>query len=206
MNSFSKKLLYVMLLMLVVFSVVSGAEEKSSSEDFTKARSMIKSNLFLEKEGVGKMQAISTNLSTEERNKLYRENQKDSILFLALDIMWPSVGSWIAGDYTGAIVALAGISGGFLLVYRACTVRLKVEEVQTYVTIGLGMMIGAYIYSCVSVFVFSENYNSKLKEGLLIANLQEERYNNFLALSSPMVDTSFLSQSLFHLNLVSLSF
>lgn len=201
-----RRISLVLILLFAVLPLSVIALEKGTNSESTdmalKTLLMIDSRVFMEKGGVEKMQAVSSNLSLELREFEYAKNVKCGAWGL-VDLLIPSLGNWIVGDNVGGIVGVVGFTVGLAMSVGSYWVR----DYSARSTISvISSMIGltSYIYSPISAFIYSGEYNNKLKAGLSIVSVDLVDLNHVIiaeALNSPKS-----SPQLFYLNLLSYAF
>ena len=148
-------------------SSAGSAVPNQKTTPFSQAQEMIDSNIILQKGGVQKLQSVTSGISSDWRYYLYARNLKWGSFGLTLDFFVPTLGNWIIGDYTGAIVGDFGIIGGLSL-YTAGVYQNHAD----YAYYGLWTALCFSIYTWVSDIIFSGSYNKNLKDGLWLADAQ----------------------------------
>jgi hypothetical protein len=193
------------LLLFLSFFLPRIASAEMENKGILEAKVIIDSGEFLNESGMAKLQDVSSNLSPEVKYMLYSENEKNGILGCGLDVLVPSLGNWIIGDYTGA-----GVSDGLFVLGYIIMVVGSVQYNYNYnvgidlVYVGVGLFLGSYIYGPVSSLIYADNYNHKLRIGLLLADECPVHDDN-MAFKPVRLDTHS-SSDIFRLNLISFAF
>lgn len=201
------KMIAVLVSLLLVSPLLFSAEKAAQIQDQealkNEVQTLISSKVLLEKDGVGKLQAVSTDLTADSKDELYNQNRKNGAISW-LNLVVPTLGSWIVGDKEGAVAGIIGDSLG-LVATIAGTVMFEIGSHQYssttysdsyYITVsypvidqpigtaGLIVMIAGMCTIIVTDFMtimgaynFVNNYNKNLKTGLGIDKLSFEDTN-----------------------------
>jgi len=138
-------------------------------------QALINNRTHIKKNGVLQMQGLIASLSDLDRMFLYTSNTKDNAgTALLLNLLLPSLGSWMQGDSLGALteltLALSGIiamANGYTEVYDFDTMQW-VNEPNDYFYSGVAILALDVIYMCVRPFQFQKQWNQKLAEMLRV--------------------------------------
>ena len=152
------------------------AKEEETSDAGAKAQlmSMINNRSFLQTSGNLQMNNLAKKLSQNDRFFLYSTNKKDNAaIALVLNLVIPSVGSWVQGDYVGALVEDLLYITGFIMMgvgweeYTYGTIITYTYSLPTAVFYaGTGFVVTAWITSLIAPFVFQSDWNNKLATAL----------------------------------------
>lgn len=182
----------------LLFSNDGTATEKTREEVKIAVQDLISSKVLLQKDGIQQLQTVSVNLSAESKEDLYYANRKIGA-FAWLNLVVPSVGSWIVGDKEGAVAAILGDSIGIIGFIAGYAVLLGSAMSGSYsyyygmssssstsstamvglvvMMAGLGVMIATDFLSVWGTYNFVNKYNSDLQAGLGIDKLSFENTN-----------------------------
>ena len=140
-------------------------------------QALIRAKAHMRQSGQLQMMSLADQLSDTERLMLYSSNRKqDAVLYLLLNWV-PSVGSWVQGDSTGAVIELCWIVLGGVLIARG------VDRVwdpfwleYNYELNGVGwagvLACSIYfVYSWVRPFTYQRQWNTNLARGLKTVTL-----------------------------------
>jgi len=132
---------------------------------------LIRSKAHMRKAGQLQMMNLADQLNDSERIMLYTTNRKDdAVLALLLNVLIPSLGSWIQGDVSGALVGLSWLTLGFVGTAAGLDSYYGSEPSGLYY-LGAGSFIFAYAYVCVRPFTFQRQWNRNLARGLKTVTL-----------------------------------
>ena len=145
---------------------------------------MIRNGSFLGKGGVEKLRTSSSGLDYSEKELIDKDNEKTG-WWGCLDIWLPSLGNWIEGDYVGGTVSVVGFAGGYAIAAVGVASYSEHPADSSLIVIGSLILTAAYIYGPVSCFVFANDYNTKLKDGLELADYNPERNGGLTASQNP---------------------
>jgi len=148
------------------------APAKSDPMISIQLQSLIRSRAHMNEPGRLQMMSLADQLTEPERLMLYTTNQKNNAgVALLLNLLLTSLGSWIQGDVTGALVQLAnmtvailGISYGWDEYYDYYYGYY--EEPNAFYYIGWGFLAINIVYMCVRPFTFQRQWNTNLAKGL----------------------------------------
>ncbi len=210
----------VLFLSLLPLPLSAQDNGENSSDNAAQVQSMIDDRVFMQNGGVEKMQGISSDLTVEWKEKLYKDNSK-SPAWTWMNLLVPSLGNWIVGDRTGALITDFGVAGGYIILYAGDIVvaystagyyignNMSFSDYHKDTVTGFILMLagsvimaGFEIYSCASVISYTDNYDGNLKAGLGISYIDtDEIMQRMSALSTqkPLID-------LFHIDLLSCRF
>ena len=144
--------------------------------------------------GLKKLQNLSSGLGFDNKTELFNENQKYGASSL-LDFVIPSMGNWIEGDTTGAIVNLSGLA--VACVMFACanisvsqadqaipfnyeTILSTANTANTINIVGWLIIVASDIYGFISGLNYANSFNKNLSEGLESYN-NPINFNNYLS-------------------------
>lgn len=187
----------------LLFSTDGTATEKTREEVKIAVQDLISSKVLLQKDGIQQLQTVSVNLSAESKEDLYYANRKIGA-FAWLNLVVPSVGSWIVGDKEGAIAAIVGDSLGIVVfavgygiilsaglssyspnAYSYYTSDTSIASSMgttfivgfVFVVVGALTIVASDLLSVMGTYNFVNKYNSDLQKGLGIDKLSFENTN-----------------------------
>ncbi len=141
-------------------STVEDKEEDKGRQEETKQQLMlmIRDRAFFQDDGQMQMNTLAQTLSEPDRYFLYSTNKKeDGFLGFILNLLLPSVGSWVQGDYVSALVQDAAyVLGGLAYAFAPNPIDL----------IGATAVAAAYIVGLITPWTFEGSWNRKLADGL----------------------------------------
>jgi hypothetical protein len=170
---------------------------------------LIRTRTHMKKDGAVRMLPLVSQLSEQQKMMLYTSNRKDNaVTGLLLNLLITSLGSWVQGDVSGALIELSlAISGAVMMVtgweegYDTWGVYYSEPTAGYY--IGVALLITDAVYMCVRPFTFVNEWNRKLA---MILNVP------YLAILDPKKSTFSLVPTeegvdwRFGLNLVSIEY
>lgn len=179
----------------LLFSADKDTSAKSQEDVKTTVQDLISTKVLLQKDGVRQLQTVSANLSAESKNEIFDKNKKVPAI-IWLNLVLPSLGSWLVGDTGGALAAVIGgsigivvtgvggvtmlvgvIEGTYLTYYNTRGVYDYSDSAKAAIAImivGLGVFLGTDILSVLGSYNFVEQYNTDLKTGLGITELKSD--------------------------------
>lgn len=171
---------------------------------------LIRARTHMKRGGDIRMQPLTAKLSEQQRMMLYTSNRKDNaVTGLLLNLLLTSLGSWVQGDVSGALIELS------LAITGAVTMSSGIQEewdpfwfeyYTTYTSlfyVGLAVLITDVVYMCIRPFQFVRQWNQNLATALRVP---------YLALMDPedntftLVPTNKGVEWRFGLNLVSIEY
>jgi TolB-like protein len=168
---------------------------------------LIRTRTHMKKDGPARMLPLAQQLSDQQRMMLYTSNRKDNaVTGLLLNLLVTSLGSWVQGDVSGALIELSlAVSGAVMMISGAPGYDYYgyYEEPTTGYYIGLTVLITDVVYMCVRPFSFQKQWNQKLAVVLNVPYLAilDPRESTF-----SLVPTSDGVDWRFGLNLVSIEY
>lgn len=162
-----------------------GAINQDDSQ--TMIQDLINSKVLLQTNGVWQLKVVSSGLDDKTKQELYDNNRKVGA-WAWLNMVVPSLGSWIVGDRQGAVASIVSFSigvGGMITGYTifiggivaagasgnsSAIVPLAITGMGILV-LGAGTMIVSGFLSVKGTYEFVNRYNTDLKEGLFIKDL-----------------------------------
>lgn len=110
---------------------------------------------------------LSSDLPNSDKLLLYENNKrKDQWLGFGLNLLITSLGSWVQGDWGGALTVDGLVFGGCVMVLGGASSYSGGLEIA-----GAISMLTGYIYSIVRPFNFVNNWNKKIQESLGLNNM-----------------------------------
>jgi hypothetical protein len=176
------KIVSLVLVVMVCLSAFGYSEESKNGEGIMKANAIIDSKTFLTPEGKKKLMDVSKDISSEWKMMIYSKNEKSGVLGCALNLLVPSLGSWVMGDTTGALVVVIGVGGGILIyaigygMYASSYSYSSASGGTTLGLLGAGIMTVFEIVGLILPWTYADYYNKELKGGLgMLAALPAEQ-------------------------------
>jgi hypothetical protein len=167
---------------------------------------LIRARTHMKRGGDIRMQPLTAKLSEQQRMMLYTSNRKDNaVTGLLLNLLITSLGSWVQGDVSGALIELSlAISG---VVSMASGTETDWWTGETYYNslfyVGLAVVITDVVYMCIRPFQFVRQWNQNLATALRVPYLalMDPEENTFT-----LVPTNKGVEWRFGLNLVSIEY
>ena len=132
-------------------------------------QALISTKAHMRQSGQLQMMSLADQLSDSERLMLYSANRKDNAtLALLLNILLTSLGSWIQGDTSGALVELSWMAVG---IAGVTTGHDYWGDPNWFYYAGLGAITFNVVYMCVRPFRFQREWNTNLGRGLKTVTL-----------------------------------
>jgi TolB-like protein len=129
---------------------------------------LIRAKAHMRRAGQLQMMNLSDQLNDSERLMLYASNRKDdAVLALLLNILIPSLGSWIQGDSGGGLVGLTWLALGVV----GTAAGYDAYDPSGLYYLGAGSFVFAYVYGCARPFAFQRQWNINLARGLKTVTL-----------------------------------
>ena len=150
------------LISLLTANIPCYAEEPDIQKNMVKVEVMLQNRTFLNPVGSAKIQQYSDSLPYEYKMMLYNKYEKNAGLGFGLNFLLISVGSWAIGDTTSAIVQD--------IIFLAAIALMSSKNTQS---VGIGLGLGNWVGSLISPFVFSGDWNNKLKNSLNLVAYDE---------------------------------
>jgi TolB-like protein len=133
-------------------------------------QALIKTRAHMKPAGQMQMMSLADQLNDSERLFLYSSNRKDNAgMALLLNLLLTSLGSWIQGDFAGALVELSWMTLGIVGVTTGWTSYYDYyyyEEPNAFYYIGVGAIAFNIVYMCVRPFTYQRQWNTNLAKGL----------------------------------------
>jgi TolB-like protein len=136
-------------------------------------QTLIQSKAHMRRSGQLQMMSLADQLNDAERLILYSTNRKSNAgLVLLLNWLVPSLGSWIQGDTSGALVELSWFTLGIAFLANGTTkvwdpIWLEYSrEFNSLGWVGIGALSFYVVYYCVRPFTFQRQWNTNLARGL----------------------------------------
>ena len=159
-----RNIIYSLLFICISTSLFSLTDNVASNEN-VEVHKKLKSIIYQEEFNTNEIQAMVQSLSFEERAKFFLMYQisYDKVQFETLLNLIPSLGSWIVGNYTLAIVSDIDflIFGGMAI----AGLLLKNDFLSSG---GVGGLIGWYAGSLALPALGASKFNERLKDALNI--------------------------------------
>ena len=137
-------------------------------------QALIQAKAHMRQSGQLQMMSLADQLNDSERLMLYSANRKDNAaLVLVLNWLVPSLGSWIQGDTSGALVELSWLSLGIVGMTTGWDYDYWTgysDPNWLYYT-GIGCVVVYVVYYCVRPFTFQRQWNTSLARGLKTVTL-----------------------------------
>ena len=136
-------------------------------------QALIKSKAHMRKPGQLQMMGLADQLSESERLFLYSTNRKDNAAMgLLLNLLLTSLGSWIQGDVSGALVELSWMALGI----TGLTTGVEYDYwgyayYNGLFYVGVGAIAFNIVYMCVRPFTFQRQWNNNLSRSLKTVTL-----------------------------------
>ena len=150
----------------------------SGSPAVMQLQTMIRSKAHMKSAGQLQMMSLADQITDSERMFLYSSNMKNNaVLALLLNWLVPSLGSWIQGDVTGALLELTyGITGAVGLAvgwseYYDPYYGYWYYEPNAFYYIGWGFLAIYVVYYCVRPFTYQRTWNRNLGKSLKTVTL-----------------------------------
>jgi TolB-like protein len=141
-------------------------------------QALIKSKAHMRKAGQLQMLGLADQLSDTERLFLYTSNRKENAgMVLLLNWLLPSLGSWIQGDASGALVELSWLTVGVVGMttgwssYYDWYYGYYYEERNAFYYVGVSALVFYVVYYCVRPFTFQRQWNTNLARSLKTISL-----------------------------------
>jgi hypothetical protein len=133
------------------------------------AATLIKQDLFKNQD---KIREIARDLTLDERTMLYDECQKNlAVPFMVNLVVGFGIGSFIEGDTTGGLIALAGDGVGYMLVFTGAILTLSnsfglANFGAGLLYFGIASVVGVRIFETTRTIKYADTYNTVLKKSL----------------------------------------
>jgi TolB-like protein len=128
---------------------------------------LIKAKAHMRRSGQLQMMGLADQLNDSERLMLYAANRKnDAALVLLLNWLVPSLGSWIQGDTSGALVELSLAALGIAGLVSYDPYSYYYYDPGPFYYIGWISIVSYIVYYCVRPFNFQRRWNTNLARGL----------------------------------------
>ncbi len=135
-------------------------------------QALIHAKAHLRRSGQKQMMSLADELSVSERLMLYSTNRKYNAAMILLLNLVPSLGSWMQGDGSGAVVELSLFSVGLLGMSTGETYDWYYGTGHNALYYAGALTVGFYfVYSCVRPFNYQRTWNARLARGLKTVNL-----------------------------------
>jgi hypothetical protein len=114
------------------------------------------------------MMPLVAQLSEQQRMMLYTSNRKDNaVTGLLLNLLITSLGSWVQGDVSGALIELSLALSGAVSMVSGVTEYYDYwgyyyYEYSGLFYVGLAVLITDVVYMCVRPFQFVRQWNKNL--------------------------------------------
>jgi len=170
---------------------------------------MIRTRTHMKKGGDMQMLPLVFQLSEQQRMMLYTSNRKDNaVTGLLLNLLVTSLGSWIQGDVSGALIELSLAVSGAVMMFTGWEEGYDIwgdyySEPTALYYVGVALLVTDVIYMCIRPFQFVKQWNQKLATILNVP---------YLAILDPKENTFSLMPTddgvnwRFGLNLVSIEY
>ncbi len=147
------------------------AAAKSDPMITMQLQSLIKSKAHMREPGRLQMRQLADQLTEQDRLLLYTTNAKHNAgVVLLLNLLFPSLGSWIQGDVGGGLTEIALAVPGILGASQGWqTYHIDGEthvDFSPYFYFGAGFILIDVIYMCVRPFKYQKKWNTNLAKGL----------------------------------------
>ena len=139
---------------------------------------MLHEKAFLDKMGIYELQRLAGQIPYSERLAMYSTyERRDNGLGAGLNFFIPSLGSWVQGDITGALIqdGLLILGVGLLVLndnfdYENSTFynNENGQSDMMYYT-GIAVLAGNWIFGLIRPFTFTRKWNKKLASSLRIS-------------------------------------
>ncbi len=131
-------------------------------------QALISGKAHMRPSGQLQMMSLADQLNDSERLMLYATNRKDNAaLILLFNWLVPSLGSWIQGDTSGALIELSWLSLGIVGMTTGWEVDYWGYSYPTWLYYtGIGCIVVYVVYYCVRPFNFQRQWNANLARGL----------------------------------------
>jgi hypothetical protein len=135
-----------------------------SSAAVAQLQELIRRRTHMKRGGDMQMLQLVEQLTEQQKMMLYTSNRKDNaVVGLLLNLLVTSLGSWVQGDVTGAIVELSVAIAG------AVTLSAGIDYDYwgyAYLTgagyAGLALLLANVVYMCIRPFQFERQWNQNL--------------------------------------------
>jgi len=148
-------------------------EKQQSDEALAQLRTLIHNNAFRDSAGRDQMKRLVSQVTMNERSMLYVNNRKnDAGVSFGLNFLLYSLGSWIQGDYTAAIINDVILIAGAALMASGYTEYYDYyygyyyTETNDLFYIGLGIVVGGWVSNLIAPFTFQKKWNNDLRLSL----------------------------------------
>jgi len=139
---------------------------------------LIRSKAHMKTAGQLQMMSLAGQITDSERMMLYSSNMKNNAgLALALNILLTSLGSWVQGDVSGALVELLVALGGGVAIANGESLYWDSYYGYYYwgynalFYVGIGLLVTDLVYMCVRPFTFQRKWNRNLAKSLKTVSL-----------------------------------
>jgi TolB-like protein len=136
-------------------------------------QALIQAKAHMRRSGQLQMMNLAGQLSDSERLMLYAGNRKYNAAMALLLNTVPSLGSWIQGDTSGALVALSWLTLGVVGITTGWDYSYYYYsyEPNGLYWVGVGAVVVAYAYSFARPFSFQRQWNANLARSLRTVTL-----------------------------------
>lgn len=157
--------------------LVEKAEEKKveapkpaadgSSLAVAQVQELIRTRTHMQKDGPARMLPLVTQLSEQQKMMLYTSNRKDgAVTAMLLNLLVTSLGSWVQGDASGALIELSLAVTGAVCMASGVTEYYdfygSYYEYNSLFYLGLTTLVLDIVYMCVRPFSFQKQWNQNL--------------------------------------------
>jgi TolB-like protein len=129
---------------------------------------LIRTRTHMTRGGDMQMMPLVAQLSEQQRMMLYTSNRKDNaVTGLLLNLLITSLGSWVQGDVSGALIELSLALSGAVSMVSGVTEYYDYwgyyyYEYSGLFYVGLAVLITDVVYMCVRPFQFVRQWNKNL--------------------------------------------
>jgi hypothetical protein len=167
---------------------------------------LIRARTHMKRGGDIRMAPLTAKLNEQQRMMLYTSNRKDNaVTGLLLNLLLTSLGSWVQGDVSGALIELSLAATGIVCIAGGVEYDYFWDEYNytSLYWVGWAVVITDIVYMCIRPFTFVRQWNQNLAKVLQVP---------YLAILDPRESTFSLVPTdngvdwRFSLNLVSIEY
>ncbi len=187
----------VVIRMSLVKEMVGDAEdfEAMNQERISNVTTLMRSTHWWKDESLEQLRSYSQAIPRSYRTMLFEENRKrNAILYSAMNVV-PSLGSWIQGDYRGAIATLSfvGIGAGLIVIGSSSTTMNDTVSIAL-ITTGVVVAGITYINNFGRPFRYTRVWNDEVKK-VFEMTLLPVNQNAYYATSGTLIHVDLISVS-----------
>ncbi len=139
-------------------TTIRSAGTVGSSQLVVDVQRMLMNKYFLNPSGMAQMSQVSSQLDYGTKMLLFNQYKKSVGLGIGLNLLVCSLGSWVIGDYLGAVLQDLTLATGVLFTAN-----------WDFLGTGIVLIASAYVLGVITPIIYAGSYNNKLRLGLNMA-------------------------------------